>query len=501
LNAQDYAQEAAKRGLMPTWSGLLSEPAAAAFIPGGSVKPKDFNFFKMQASHGLVSSAFPTLSTPNVAAILANAPPKVTGITADRFLPTASKGGAMSFSASAAEEPMSEPALLRCDSVLAALCAAGVDVALVAPSDAAARLLSHQLAPYTTLSVADGKVETEAGAAAIGGDGMAADASTGTATVVSMQTLAALAASGSDSHAAALMCAAGGPVPTSSGAVDDTASASVTAAAYALNLAGGLALQRRLLRPSARSVSLVLTADGCFHDHAPPAAPALAALSAVDAALGRLHAAGCVVAVTATHGMNDKTGFNAGEPRVVYLDDHIQTAIAEAASMSEAASAAEAGNALASPFGAVCVVLCKSGDASAAVGGGRAGALGGCAMLHCADPAAFFPVVERLRAVNGVYSVVGRADAAHAFDLPADRIGDYVVVADVRTVLGRSSGSEAQTGAALVKRSHGSLEEAKVPMWVNRPLLRRYQDGLNKGKLRNYGVFDLLLNGVERHDT
>src|SRR5262249_42878329 len=43
-----------------------------------------------------------------------------------------------------------------------------------------------------------------------------------------------------------------------------------------------------------------------------------------------------------------------------------------------------------------------------------------------------------LRAVAGVESVWRRRQAADAFALPADRIGDLVVLADARTALGRS---------------------------------------------------------------
>jgi hypothetical protein len=46
---------------------------------------------------------------------------------------------------------------------------------------------------------------------------------------------------------------------------------------------------------------------------------------AVDAAVGRLDSMGCVVGVTADHGMNDKVGYD-GRPRVVYLE----TALADA---------------------------------------------------------------------------------------------------------------------------------------------------------------------------
>ncbi len=65
-----------------------------------------------------------------------------------------------------------------------------------------------------------------------------------------------------------------------------------------------------------------------------------------------------------------------------------------------------------------------------------------------------------LRSQPGVYTVMGKEDAAKALDLPADRIGDIVVLGDRQTVLGKSPASHdlsALAGARL--RSHGGLDE------------------------------------------
>lgn len=45
---------------------------------------------------------------------------------------------------------------------------------------------------------------------------------------------------------------------------------------------------------------------------------------------------------------------------------------------------------------------------------------------------------EELNALPGIELVLGRDEAARRFELPADRIGDLVVVSDHLTVLGTS---------------------------------------------------------------
>ena len=86
--------------------------------------------------------------------------------------------------------------------------------------------------------------------------------------------------------------------------------------------------------------------------------------------------------------------------------------------------------------------------------------------------------------------VLTREQAAQRFELPADRIGDLVVVADHLTVLGTRQAEHDLTGLTVPLRSHGGLSEQKVPLLFNRAL-----QGLAPGRrLRNFDVFDLALN-------
>jgi len=90
--------------------------------------------------------------------------------------------------------------------------------------------------------------------------------------------------------------------------------------------------------------------------------------------------------------------------------------------------------------------------------------------------------------------VLTRAEAAARFELPADRIGDLVVVSQGDTVIGTSRDRHDLSGLDVPLRSHGGTSEQKVPLLVNRrigkqPPTRRW---------RNFDAFDLGLNLASR---
>ncbi len=76
------------------------------------------------------------------------------------------------------------------------------------------------------------------------------------------------------------------------------------------------------------------------------------------------------------------------------------------------------------------------------------------------------------------------------FELPPDRIGDLVVIAERLTVIGTSRDRHDLTGLDVPLRSHGGISEQQVPLIANRaadalPAARRW---------RNFDAFDLALN-------
>ena len=192
---------------------------------------------------------------------------------------------------------------------------------------------------------------------------------------------------------------------------------------------------------------------------------------AVDASLAAALDAGFVVGLVADHGMNAKAGTD-GTPNVRYLDE----ALAQA--------------------GVAGQTLCPITDPYVA----HHAALGSLAWVHLDDPADLDRARSALAALPGVEGVLDRAAAAAAFDLPADRIGDLIVLADSETVLGRSR--EVHDLGALhgTLRSHGGLHERTVPLIVAAPLADGAPTGPGPGmdgrELHNRDLHDLLLNWV-----
>jgi phosphonoacetate hydrolase len=102
-------------------------------------------------------------------------------------------------------------------------------------------------------------------------------------------------------------------------------------------------------------------------------------------------------------------------------------------------------------------------------------------------------MAERLRALPGIELVLPREEAAARFELPADRIGDLVVVSERNVVLGSASTRHDLSQLELPLRSHGGVSEQRVPLIVNRPIA-----GLDLARRwRNFDAFDLALNHAQ----
>ncbi len=190
----------------------------------------------------------------------------------------------------------------------------------------------------------------------------------------------------------------------------------------------------------------------------------------LDNAFGRLADAGAVVAVTADHGMSDKS-LPDGSPNVVYLRDELDARFGE---------------------GTTRVVLPITDPYVR-----HHGALGGFARVYCISGAAVDEVRGFVRDLDGIEAVYDRASACREFDLPPDREGDVVAISDANTAIGRSEAehdlSELQ-GYRL--RSHGGLAERYVPFILSEPLTNEYAERAERGTINSYEIFDYAINGV-----
>jgi phosphonoacetate hydrolase len=226
----------------------------------------------------------------------------------------------------------------------------------------------------------------------------------------------------------------------------------------------------RLLERKAATLMYLSLSDFVQHAHAPGTPEADAFNRAVDERLGRLVAAGAIVGAVADHGMNDKS-LPDGRPRVVFLEDELNQR-----------------------FGAGAVrVICPITDPFVR----HHGALGSFVRVYRRGGGADIgTLMAASRALPGVEEVLDGATAARRFELPEELEGDFVVLGDAGTAIGATRAEHNLAGLAGHRlRSHGGLGEQKVPFMVSRPLRADWL-AAKQGALRNFDIFDAVLNGV-----
>lgn len=222
-------------------------------------------------------------------------------------------------------------------------------------------------------------------------------------------------------------------------------------------LAAGVRLLERD-RPDLMYLSLT---DYIQHKHAPGSPVANAFYAMMDSYFAQLDALGAVLVITADHGMNAKSD-GQGEPQVVYLQPLLDTLVGPGAR----------------------VILPITDPYTA-----HHGALGSFATVYLPDGADRATVSGALAAVPGVAEVIDRDVAAERFELPADRIGDLVLIGEQHTALGTEPSRHDLSQLDEPLRSHGGLTEQRVPFLVNRDLT------VPSGhRLRNFDAYWIALN-------
>ena len=226
-----------------------------------------------------------------------------------------------------------------------------------------------------------------------------------------------------------------------------------------------------ILSSFAPDLMYLSTSDYVQHKHAPGEPEADAYHHAVDAVLGKLIALGATVAVTADHGMNDKSASD-GTPNVIYLEDELN-----------------------SHFSAGAVrVICPIADPFVQ----HHGALGSFVRVHLRRPGNLQAMMAFCRGLLGVELVLDRQQVCEQFDLPLDREGDFAVFSNRSTVVGaRREDHDLSQLAGNRLRSHGGLGEQKVPFLLSRRLKAKYSRRAAAAPLHNYDIFDFALNGVD----
>ncbi|MBL8696860.1 MAG: phosphonoacetate hydrolase [Alphaproteobacteria bacterium] len=351
----------------------------------------------------------PTFTNPNNLSIVTGAPPAVHGICGNYFYDRDT----------GTEVMMNDPRFLRAETIFTAAQAAGLKICVVTAKDKLRGLLGKglKLAPGRACSFSSEKAD------------QATVATNGIDRVVEMVGL---------------------PVP-------DVYSAALSEFVFAAGV--------KLMESWRPDIMYLSTTDYIQHKHAPGTPVANAFYAMMDGHLSKLDAMGCVVALTADHGMNAKHD-GQGRPDIIFLQDVLDGWLG--------AGKARVILPITDPY----VV--------------HHGALGSFATAYLPAEAPVAEIVARLAALPGIEAALDRKAACARFELPEDRMGDVVVVSTRHKVIGTSLARHDLSGLKEPLRSHGGVSEQRVPLMLNRRASleadRRY---------RNFDVFDLVLNRIQ----
>jgi phosphonoacetate hydrolase len=344
----------------------------------------------------------PTFTNPNNLSIVTGAPPSVHGICGN-YLWDPETG---------TEVMMNDPKWLRAPTILATLAEAGASVAVITAKDKLRKLLGKGMRGICFSSEK-------------------ADATT-------------LAEHGIES----VMELVGKPLPS-------VYSADLSEFVFAAGV--------RIMQTRRPDVMYLSTTDYIQHKHAPGTPSANDFYQMMDGYLAELDALGCIIALTADHGMNAKTLMDAS-PNVIYLQDVLDGWLGSDQSR----------------------VILPITDPYVV----HHGALGSYATVHLSSSADLPAVIARIAALQGIEAVLTKAEAALRFELPPDRIGDLVIVSERSVVIGTARARHDLSALDAPLRSHGGVSEQRVPLIMNRPMPNLDP----QRRWRNFDAFDWVLN-------
>lgn len=226
----------------------------------------------------------------------------------------------------------------------------------------------------------------------------------------------------------------------------------------------------KLLEREHRDLMFLSLTDYVQHKYAPDESEARRFYQELDQRFGRLEALGAIVALTADHGMNDKSDA-AGRPKVIWLQDILDAAFGKGDTK----------------------VICPITDAFVA----HHGSLGGFVRVWCRGKATPEQIIAVVRGIKGIESVLDKETACAVHDLPADREGDVVVISTHDVCVGASAADHDLSGLEGHRlRTHGGVSEAKVPFILSAPLSDAYKLKAGAATLKSYQIFDYAINGV-----
>ncbi|MBL8317161.1 MAG: phosphonoacetate hydrolase [Burkholderiaceae bacterium] len=220
-------------------------------------------------------------------------------------------------------------------------------------------------------------------------------------------------------------------------------------------------------RPDLLYLSLT---DWVQHKWAPEEDGARIFYKKLDDCFGRLAALDATVALTADHGMSDKSNA-AGEPNVIWLQDILDARFGKDET----------------------IVICPITDAFV----GHHGALGGFVRVWSRGKVSARQIIDHIGGIDGIELALDRETACRMFEMPPDREGDVAVISRENVCIGGSEKNHDLSGLKGHRlRTHGGTSEAKVPFILNRPLNDAYKAKAAGAPLKSYQIFDYAINGT-----
>ncbi len=213
----------------------------------------------------------------------------------------------------------------------------------------------------------------------------------------------------------------------------------------------------KLLKEFKPDIMYLSTTDYIQHKFAPDQQGALDFYAMFDRYLAQLDEMGAAIVVTADHGMKPKHNAD-GEPNVIYAQDLMDEWLGE---------------------GQARVILPITDPYVV-----HHGALGAFATAYLPEGADVADIMAKLDAREELILVVDKDEAIRRFELPADRIGDIVMISGENMTIGTSADRHDLAALKEPLRSHGGLTEQEVPFIVNRVI-----DLGNAPVLRNFDAF------------
>jgi len=185
----------------------------------------------------------------------------------------------------------------------------------------------------------------------------------------------------------------------------------------------------RLLERERPDLMYLSLTDWVQHKYAPEDPEAKRFYREIDSRFGRLAELGATVALTADHGMNDKSNA-AGAPNVIWLQDILDERFGKGETR----------------------VICPITDAFV----GHHGALGGFVRVYRSGKTTTKQIIEAIGSIDGVEQVLDKENVCRLYEMPADREGDVAVISRADVCIG---GAQADHDLAGLKghrlRTHG----------------------------------------------